>query len=97
MAVITIRLAGQRPVEAKRRLAVGLTDVITEVLGVPREEVIILVEELERGNWAIGGVLQSDRATGDALRHNVEAFFKSPSTPVKAQPKKSPAKSPRRR
>jgi 4-oxalocrotonate tautomerase len=101
MPVITVQLAAARPVDIKRRLVAGLTDIAAEVLDVPREGITVLIEELGRENWASGGELRVDRsAKQDAPRLDLEAFFRKPPA-AKAPPakpsKKAPAKSPRRR
>jgi 4-oxalocrotonate tautomerase len=104
MPVITVQLAAQRSIDVKRRLAAGLTDVVAEVLEVPRERITVLIDELGRDNWASGGELHSDRSAKEsapAARLDLEAFFRKPTTAAKAPPakpsKKAPAKSPRRR
>ncbi len=103
MPVITVQLAAQRSIDVKRRLAAGLTDVVAEVLEVPRERITVLIDELGRDNWASGGELHSDRSAKEsapAARLDLEAFFRKPAA-AKAPPakpsKKAPAKSPRRR
>ena len=55
MPVITVQLAAQRSIDVKRRLAASLTDVVAEVLEVPRERITVLIDELGRDNWASGG------------------------------------------
>ncbi len=108
MPVITVKLAAQRSIDIKRRLAAGITDLITEVLEVPREQVTVLFDELGRDNWASGGELHADRSAKEsapAARLDLEAFFRKPPPSKSASEKpaapkaskKAPAKSPRRR
>jgi 4-oxalocrotonate tautomerase len=61
MPIITVQMAKGRPVEAKRELARALTDAAARILDVRPEWVTVLIEELERENWATGGELHSDR------------------------------------
>jgi 4-oxalocrotonate tautomerase len=103
MPVITVQLAAERTLDIKRRLATGLTDVIVEVLEIPRDRVTVLIETLGRENWASGGELHIDRSakeTAPGQRLDLEALFRKPPA-AKAPPakpsKKAPAKSPRRR
>ncbi|MEM1961960.1 MAG: tautomerase family protein [Sulfolobales archaeon] len=51
--------AGVR-LEIKKRLAEGITKVFEE-LGIPREEVTVVIREVPKENWATGGQLHSER------------------------------------
>ena len=61
MPVVTIRIAKGRPVERKRALAKAITDVVAENLDVKSEAVILIIDEYDGDDWAIGGVLHSDK------------------------------------
>jgi 4-oxalocrotonate tautomerase len=65
MPVVTIRIAKGRPVERKRALAKAVTDVVAENLDVKSEAVILIIDEYDGDDWAIGGVLHSDKTTSD--------------------------------
>jgi 4-oxalocrotonate tautomerase len=100
MPVITVQLGRERTLETKRRLASGLTDIVADVLEVPRSEVTVLIEVKGRDNWATGGELLSDRGTKEReapARLDLETLFRKPAAPVKATQKKAAAKSVRRR
>ena len=61
MPIVTIKLAKGRTVEQKRDLAKAVTDAIASSIDVKPEWVTVLIEELERENWASGGQLHSDK------------------------------------
>ena len=61
MPIVTIKLAKGRTVEQKRYLAKAVTDAVVSTLDVKSEWVTVLIEELERENWASGGQLHSDK------------------------------------
>jgi 4-oxalocrotonate tautomerase len=61
MPVVTIHLEKGRPVEMKRALADAVTTAVTGALEVPSDWVTIIIDEVERENWAVGGRLQLDK------------------------------------
>ena len=61
MPVVTIRIAKGRPSEKKRALAKAVTEVVAENLDVKPEAVIFIIDEYDGDDWAIGGVLHSDK------------------------------------
>jgi 4-oxalocrotonate tautomerase len=61
MPVVNIRIAKGRPVEKKRALAKAVSEVVAENLDVKTEAVILIIDEYEGDDWAIGGVLHSDK------------------------------------
>jgi len=61
MPVVTVRIAKGRPVEKKRALAKAVTEVVAENLDVPSERVILIIDESDSEDWAIGGVLHADK------------------------------------
>jgi 4-oxalocrotonate tautomerase len=61
MPVVTVRIAKGRPVEKKRALAKAVTDVVAEILDVKAEAVIFIIDEYDSDDWAIGGMLHSDK------------------------------------
>ena len=48
--------------EAKKKVAEGMTKVLTE-LGIPREAVTVIFYEIPKANWATGGELHSHKYT----------------------------------
>ena len=61
MPVVAIHMEKGRPIETKRALADAMTKAVTVALDVPPEWVTIIIAEVERENWAVGGRLQLDQ------------------------------------
>jgi 4-oxalocrotonate tautomerase len=61
MPVVTIAMYDGRSLEQKRELVKGVTDVVARITGNPPESVHVVIEEVKRENWAIGGLLWPDR------------------------------------
>ena len=61
MPVVAIHMEKGRPVEMKRALADAVTKAVTAALDVPPDWVTIIINEVERENWAVGGRLQLDK------------------------------------
>jgi 4-oxalocrotonate tautomerase len=61
MPVVTIAMFEGRTIEQKRELVKGVTDVVARVTGNPPDAVHVVIEEVKRENWSIGGLLSPDR------------------------------------
>jgi 4-oxalocrotonate tautomerase len=61
MPVVRIEMYEGRTIEQKRELVRGVTDVVARVTGNPADTVHVIIEEIKRENWSIGGLLQPDR------------------------------------
>jgi 4-oxalocrotonate tautomerase len=61
MPVVTVHMEKGRPVEMKRALSEAVTTAVAGILDVPLDWVTIIIDEVERENWAVGGQLQLDR------------------------------------
>ena len=61
MPVVTVRIAKGRPVEKKRALAKAVTDAVAESLDVKSEAVILIIDEYDSEDWAMGGLLHADK------------------------------------
>jgi len=61
MPVVAIHMEKGRPLEMKRTLADAVTKAVTAALDVPPDWVTIIINEVERENWAVGGQLQLDK------------------------------------
>ena len=59
MPVIMVNMWPGRDDEAKRRIAEGITQVFVKE-GVPREVIEVIMTEVPKTNWAVGGKLHSD-------------------------------------
>lgn len=61
MPIITVQMFEGRTQDQKRRLVAGITDVVVKSLNVPAEEVRITLLEMSKQNYAVAGVMASDR------------------------------------
>ena len=61
MPVVTIAMYDGRSIDQKRELVKGVTDVVARITGNSPEGVHVIIEEVKRENWAIGGLLWPDR------------------------------------
>jgi 4-oxalocrotonate tautomerase len=60
MPYVSIRVAGKLTKKQKEKIAQGVTDVISEAAGKPKESILIFIDEEIRENIAKGGVLLED-------------------------------------
>lgn len=60
MPVIKVEMFSGRTVEQKRQLAKALTDSFISVCGGKPQSVHIIIDDVTKDNWAIGGELCSD-------------------------------------
>lgn len=63
MPSIHVELFAGRTLEQKRALAQALTDATVKTLGGSAESVDVIFVDVQRHDWATGGVLWSDKAT----------------------------------
>jgi 4-oxalocrotonate tautomerase len=61
MPLVTVAMYEGRTLDQKREIAKGITDVVARATGNPAESVHVIIEEVKRENWAIGGLLHPDR------------------------------------
>ena len=61
MPIVSIKISKGRPNEVKRKLVASVTDAVATSLELKPELVTVLIEELERENWATGGELHIDK------------------------------------
>ncbi|MEM2282025.1 MAG: 4-oxalocrotonate tautomerase DmpI [Candidatus Hadarchaeales archaeon] len=60
MPVVTIELWEGRTPEQKRELVRAVSSAISRVLGCPEEAVHVILHEVPKANWGIGGRLASE-------------------------------------
>ncbi len=60
MPVVTIEMWEGRTIEQKKQLVKGITSSF-EKIGVPKEAVSIIIKDVPKHNWAIGGKLASEK------------------------------------
>lgn len=58
---VNVKLLGTLTAEQKRELAKRITVDLQEVAGKKPESTYVVIEEVPRTNWAVGGVLFSDK------------------------------------
>ena len=104
MPFIAVHMARGRPADKRRRLALAITEAVTEILEVDRSSIQVLIYEHERDNWAVGGELLSERqGSSKSQLPDLDALFKKPVTkttqksPAKPSSRKAPAISRSRR
>ncbi|MFN8929976.1 MAG: 2-hydroxymuconate tautomerase [Alphaproteobacteria bacterium] len=60
MPIIEIHLLEGRDIEKKRKLVAGVTDAVCAALGSRPEQVRVILSDMARHDYAIGGVLVAD-------------------------------------
>jgi 4-oxalocrotonate tautomerase len=82
MPIVTVAMYEGRTLDQKREIVKGITDIVARVTGNTAESVHVVIEEVKRENWAIGGLLHPDRQGAQALRPAGTAAG-TPARPVK--------------
>ena len=62
MPVVTVQMLSGRSEDQKRNLVKAMTDAMVTHCGVAADSVWVIVNEVERENWASGGVTMADKA-----------------------------------
>lgn len=62
MPIVQIHLIEGRTVEQKRALVQKVTDAVCEAVSVPPEAVKIILSDMAKHDYAVGGVLKLDGA-----------------------------------
>jgi 4-oxalocrotonate tautomerase len=60
--MINVQMLKGRTPDAKRALAKALTDAMVTHCSVPADAVWVVIDEVDRENWAVGGTLYSDKS-----------------------------------
>jgi 4-oxalocrotonate tautomerase len=60
MPIIRIEMAAGRTAEQKRELAEALTRETVRIVGTSPSSVMVIIEDVAKENWAVGGKLLSD-------------------------------------
>ena len=61
MPTIRVELMEGRTPEQKKNLVKALTEAVVETLGSKPESVDVVLYDIQRGNWATGGQLWSEK------------------------------------
>ncbi len=59
MPVVTVEMWEGRTIEQKKQLVEGITSSFVQI-GVPKEALHIILKDVPKHNWAIGGKLASE-------------------------------------
>lgn len=60
MPIVNIQILQGRPEEKVKEVIQNVTEVVSSTLGVPKETVRVLVSEVPKTHWGIGGTPVSD-------------------------------------
>lgn len=60
MPFVTIQFLEGRSDEQKKALVSEVTDVVSKNLKAPKEKIHVILEEMKKTDYAVGGVRQSD-------------------------------------
>lgn len=61
MPLVIVKMLAGRSADQKRALAKEITEVVVRVAKTTTEQVDVVIEDHDPGNWAKGGVLFSDK------------------------------------
>ncbi len=61
MPYVNVKVAGKLTKEQKEKIAEGISKVLEEVANKPPSATYIVIEEVDRDNWAKGGKLLSNQ------------------------------------
>jgi 4-oxalocrotonate tautomerase len=61
MPYVRVELIEGRSDEQKAKLAQAITDAMVEHAGAKADSVFVVIEDVKKNNWAIGGTLISQR------------------------------------
>lgn len=97
MPFVAVHIARGRPLEKRRRIAIAITDAISDILELDRGQTQVLIHEHDRDNWAIGGELLSERQPPQAGGlPDLDSLFKKPrEKPVPKPALKAAAQTPK--
>lgn len=59
MPYVHVRVAGELTLEQKKLISQQMTEVLSEVASKPPSVTYVVIEEIKRDNWAVGGKLLS--------------------------------------
>lgn len=60
MPVVMVYLLPGRTDEQKRQLVKAMTDAMVDIAKAPRENTAVLINEVPKGDWGLGGRLAAD-------------------------------------
>ncbi|MFG3612883.1 2-hydroxymuconate tautomerase [Rummeliibacillus stabekisii] len=60
MPIVTIKMLEGRTDEQKHHLVKSVTDAVSESVNAPKENISIIIEEMKKEHYAVGGVRKSE-------------------------------------
>lgn len=60
MPYVNVKVAGSLTKDQKGKIVEGITKLLQDVAGKPPSVTYVVIEEVERENWAVGGKLLSE-------------------------------------
>lgn len=66
MPIVDVTIFKGRTPEAKKNMMKAVTEAIVETLGAPRQDVRVIIREIERENFTVGGEPKPTRAAVEA-------------------------------
>ena len=61
MPYVSVKMLKGRTPDQKRELSKAITDALVQICGARPEGTMVTFEEFDKGDWAVGGQLVSDR------------------------------------
>lgn len=61
MPILTVEMWEGRNIEVKKKLVKDLTDVVSTDLSCPKDAVTVVLKDVPKYNWGIGGELASEK------------------------------------
>ncbi len=61
MPYVNVKVAGELTKEQKEKISEGITKILSEVTNKPPSATYIVIDEVMRENWAVGGKLLADK------------------------------------
>lgn len=66
MPFVNVRINKGHSQERKNKISEKITDVISEVAGVPREAIWVVFEDIEKTDWYVGGTTVEELQKGQS-------------------------------
>ena len=61
MPIVTVKMLEGRTDEQKRALVEKVTAAVSETVNAPKENVAVIIEEMSKNHYSVGGVRISDK------------------------------------
>lgn len=61
MPYVNVRMLKGRTAAQKKELVRAITDALADICGARKEGTTVVIDEVEKENWAVGGELMSER------------------------------------